>query len=154
LPKGRFFSESDTFGWYLFLCEALLDHIGNYDPIFGSRVVPIFISIGRQLDLIHDVGGIKARVLRLVGADKRQPNGGLFELLVAAAYRRAGGEVTFIEEKKGVAKTPDMEVRLNDKTWAVECKRMETSEYGERERARMRELWRPSAHWLAPIPLT
>jgi hypothetical protein len=44
--KGRFFAESDTFGWYLFLGDAFLDHIGNYEPMFGSRVVPILQAIG------------------------------------------------------------------------------------------------------------
>jgi len=34
--KGRFFAESDTFGWYLFLGDAFLDHIENYEPMFGS----------------------------------------------------------------------------------------------------------------------
>lgn len=147
--KGRFFSENDVFGWYLFLCEAQLDHIGNYDPMFGSRVVPVFTAIGRNLPLLLDVGGVEDRARRIVNKERKQPNGGLFELLVAAAYRKAGAEVTFIEELKGKAKTPDMEVRLGDKVWAVECKRMETGEYGERERSRMRALWGPSAQWLA-----
>ena len=39
-PKGRFFAETDTFGWYLFLADAFLDHVWNYEPIFGSRVIP------------------------------------------------------------------------------------------------------------------
>jgi hypothetical protein len=146
--KGRFFAESDTFGWYLFLGDAFLDHIGNYEPMFGSRVVPILQAIGRNLPLLQGVRGLDTRVRRLIGAEKRQPNGGLFELLVAGAYRRAGAEVAFLDEKPGRARTHDIDVCLNGRTWAVECKRMETSEYGERERARMRELWGPSATWL------
>jgi len=94
------------------------------------------------------VRGLDTRVRRLIGAEKRQPNGGLFELLVAGAYRRAGAEVAFLDEKPGRARTHYIDVCLNGRTWAVECKRMETSEYGERERARMRELWGPSATWL------
>jgi hypothetical protein len=89
------------------------------------------------------------RVHRLVAAEKRQPNGGLFELLVASAYRRAGAEVEFLEERPGQGKTHDMNIRLKGRSWAVECKRMETGEYGERERARMRELWGPSEAWLS-----
>jgi hypothetical protein len=40
-PKGRFFAEADTLGWYVFLADAFLDHVWNYEPVFGSRVVPI-----------------------------------------------------------------------------------------------------------------
>jgi hypothetical protein len=84
-PKGRFFAEADTFGWCLFLADAFLDHIWNYEPIFGSRVVPIIASIGRNLDLLKSTEGIAARAARLIHEERRQPNGRLFEMLVAAA---------------------------------------------------------------------
>jgi hypothetical protein len=83
--------------------------------------------------------------------ERRQPNGGLFELLVAAAYARAGGNVAFVPERKGGPQTHDLDVAIGGRNWAVECKRMETSDYGEAERARMRELWGPSANYLASI---
>lgn len=147
--KGRYFTEQDTFGWYLFLAEAFLDHIWNYDPMFGARVVPIIMSIGRNLGLLRDVEGIDDRARRLVGRERGQPNGALFEFLVAAAYRRAGAKVVFLPERPGQAKTHDMDVTLDGQTLAVECKRMEVSEYSERERTRMRELWKPSGLFLA-----
>src|SRR6266540_3098604 len=56
--KGRFFSERDTFGWYLLLAEAFLDHFWNYEPMFGARVIPIFEAIGRYLPFLQDVPGI------------------------------------------------------------------------------------------------
>jgi hypothetical protein len=147
--KGRFFAEGDTLGWYLFLAEAFLDHVWNYEPTYGSRVVPVFAAIGRDLELLRQIDGLNDRVRRLVGPERRQPNGGLFELLVAAAYRRAGGAVAFLPERPGRAKTHDMDVSLHGRTWAVECKRMETGNYGEQERARVRELWGPSAAGLS-----
>lgn len=143
--RGRFFDDSDTFGWYLFLAEAFIDHPWNYEPMFGSRVVPLFVALGRNLDFLKSVAGVEERVKRLVGPERRQPNGGVFELLVAAAYRRTGGEVAFLPERPGVAKTYDMDVRIAGTELAVECKRLETSDYGERERTRMRELWQPAA---------
>ncbi|HYE36888.1 hypothetical protein [Methylocaldum sp.] len=143
--KGRIFSENDTFGWYLFLAEACLDHFWNYEPVFGSRVVPLLMAIGRDLPLLESIPGLNARVCKMVGADRRQPNGCLFELLVAAAYRRCGAKVEFVEEKPGKKRTHDMNIELDGQIWAVECKRMETGEYGERERTRMRKLWGPSA---------
>jgi hypothetical protein len=148
-PKGRFFSEADIFAWYLFLADAFIDHVWNYEPMFGSRVVPVMASIGRNLDLLRSLDGIEDRVRRIVHAERRQPNGGLFEMLVAAAYRRAGASVAFVPERRGGPRTHDMDVVLGARTLAVECKRMETGAYGERERMRMRELWGPSTAGLS-----
>lgn len=143
--RGRFFDDADAFGWYLFLADAFIDHPWNYEPMFGSRVVPLFAALGRDLDLLKSVHGIDERVKRLVGPERRQPNGGVFELLVAAAYRRAGGKVAFRAERPGIAKTYDMDVSIAGSELAIECKRLETSEYDERERMRMRDLWEPAA---------
>lgn len=152
--KGQFFDTGDTFGWYLFLGEAALDHAWNFEPMYGSRVVPLLRAIGRSMPLLTSIPGIADRVQRLVGAEKRQPNGTLFELLVAAAYRRAGAEVAFRPEAPGKHKTYDLDVTVDGVTWAVECKRMETSEYGEQERMRMRELWRPSSDLVEKLGLS
>lgn len=149
--SGRFFDTRDSFAWHLFLAEAYIDHIWNYDPVFGSRVVPIFASIGRNLDLLRGIDGIDARIDRMVGAERAQPNGPFFELLVAAAYARTGGRVAFVPEQRGGARTHDMNVTLGGRDYAVECKRMETSEYGDSERTRVRALWGPSAAYLASI---
>lgn len=128
--NGRFFDAKDSFGWYLFLAEAQLDYIENYDYVFGSRVIPIFIATGRSLHLLQDVEGLARRVQRVVSKERGQPNGGLLELLVAACYRRAGAHVAFVEEKPGQAQTHDMDVTLDGRVWAVECKRMEVGDYG------------------------
>lgn len=148
---GRFFDAKDGFGWYLFLAEALLDHIGNYDYVFGSRVIPVFQAIGRDLDLLQQVGGLTARVQRMVDKERGQPNGSLFELLVAACYRRAGASVTFVEERPGQAKAHDLDVTVHGRTWAVECKRMEVGEYGENERLQIGRLWSDCSKRLAGI---
>ncbi len=149
--KGRFFDESDTFGWYLFLGEALIRHPWNYEPMFGSRIVPVLIAIGRNLGLLKCIPGADQRAARVALDERRQPNGGLFELLVAAAYARAGGDVAFVPERKGGPQTHDLDVVIGGQNWAVECKRMETSDYGEAERSRMRDLWGPSASYLSSI---
>ena len=142
--KGRYFDDTDTFGWYLFLADAFLDHWWNYEPMFGSRVIPIFATIGRHLDSLKSIIGIDERVQRIIGKERRQPNGGIFELLVAAAYRRAGAAVAFRAET-ATGKSYDMDVTIEGRKLAVECKRLETSSYGEKERYRMRELWGPAS---------
>lgn len=146
--KGRFFNDRDRFAWYLFLGQAILDHPMIYDYMYGSRVIPILTAIGRNLELLKGVAGIEARVRRMVGPEKSQPNACMFELLVAAAYCRQGAHVTFLEERPGVAKTHDMDIALSGKNWAVECKRLEGGEYSEVERAQARELWLPVARGL------
>jgi hypothetical protein len=140
---GRFFDAADMSGWYLFLAEAFLDHCWNYEPLYGSRVIPALAAIGRNLPLLERMEGVDDRVRRLVHTDQRQPNGVIFEMLVAAAYGRAGGEVSFRPETPGRGRSWDLDVRLGGKDYAVECKRMEVGQYGDRERNLMRRLWHP-----------
>jgi hypothetical protein len=42
----------------------------------------------------------------------------------------------------GGGKFYDLDVELDGTKWAVECKRLEAGEYAEKERQRMRDLWR------------
>lgn len=140
--KGRCFNDRDMFGWYLFLGEALTDHPWNYEVMFGCRVIPVLAAIGRNLDLLlTSVEGFVDRARSVLATERAQPNAGLFEILVAAAYARSGWEVRFKPVKKGIAKTYDLDVAKGSHRFAVECKRMEGGEYVEAERARMRELW-------------
>lgn len=148
---GRFFDVKDCFGWYLFLAEAQLDHIHNYDYVFGSRVIPIFQAIGRDLHLLQQVDGLAPRVQLMVDKKRNQPNGGIFELLVAASYQRAGARVAFVDELPGQAQTHDMDIVLDGRTWAVECKRMEVGEYSERERKEVTRLWSGCSEDIAGI---
>lgn len=145
---GRHYRLADLFAWYLFLGEALTDHPQNYEVFYGSRVVPILATIGRNLELSKAIGGFDERARRIVGPERSQPNGGLFELLVALAYARDGAEVSFRPETPGIARSHDIDVVVRGTAWAVECKRMEAGEYAERERLRKLELWQPAARVL------
>jgi hypothetical protein len=140
--EGRYFDNRDMFGWYLFLGEAYTDHPWNYEVTFGCRVIPILAAIGGNLEILERVEGFSERARAIASAERSQPNAGLFEILVAAAYARAGWLVKFKPVKKGIAKTYDLDIEKNGRRYAVECKRMEGGEYHEQERARMRELWK------------
>ncbi|MEE9454646.1 MAG: hypothetical protein V3V13_09735 [Paracoccaceae bacterium] len=142
--KGQFFNNKDQFGWYLFLAEAFNDHPQNYEVIYGSRVIPIFATLGRNLDQLLSVEGYETRLRRLMSSDRSQPNGGFFEFLVATAYVCDGYKVAFHPEKRGIARSHDIDVQKGDVCFAVECKRMEGGEYHEIERQRMRDLWQPA----------
>ncbi|MEQ1515851.1 MAG: hypothetical protein ABL931_05110, partial [Usitatibacteraceae bacterium] len=99
------------------------------------------------MDQLLGMQGAEDRVAALVGGERAQPNGALFELLVAACYGRAGGTVTFVPSHGG-AKSHDLDVDMNGKCWAVECKRLEVGEYGNRERSQLDRLWGPSSAYL------
>jgi hypothetical protein len=148
--KGRFYDPDDMIGWYLFQAEAVLDHLWNVEPMYASRIVPMLQSIGRSLPALLSVEGLDDRVRRLVGSERKQPNGGLFELLVAAAYLRMGAKVIFRKEPRN-AKSHDLDVTIRDVNYAVECKRMETSNYGEDERMQMRALWSPASDLISAL---
>ena len=132
-----------------FFGQVFTDHPWNYEVIYGSRVVPVLAAIGRNLEHLLSIDGFIDRAKRLLDPAKSQPNGGLFEILVAAAYARSGGKVAFRKELPGTGKTHDLDVDLNGKKWAVECKRIESGDYADNERMRMRELWVPASHLLA-----
>ncbi len=148
--EGRFYGLEDLFGWYLFLGEALTDHPQNYEVFYGCRVVPVFAAIGRNLALVPQIEGFEERARHLIGRGKSQPNGGLFEMLVALAYARDGAKVAFKPEEPGRAKAYDLDVEIDGTSWAVECKRLEGGDYVESERARKRELWKPAARLIVP----
>lgn len=68
--KGRFFDDRDRCAWYFFLGQAVLDQPIIYDYMYGSRVIPILTTSGRNLELLKGVKGIEARVRRMVEPEK------------------------------------------------------------------------------------
>jgi len=145
---GKYFDNRDLFAWYLFLGEAFNDHPQNYEVVYGCRVVPILAALGRNLKNLERVAGYRDRLHRLIFKERGQPNGGLFEFLVAAKYVNEGYDVAFHPEKPGRGRTHDLDVKRGKEHFAIECKRMEAGQYHEKERAAMRGLWRPASHAL------
>ena len=78
-----------------------------------------------------------------------QPDGGLFELLVALLWKRNGyPTVEFIPERPP-QKSPDILARSGREEWFVECKRLrKSSAYSEREREKWLTMWSRFAHHL------
>ena len=68
------------------------------------------------------VKGLDRKLDELVRDYRQEPDGVLFEVLVALAYAEAGWEVTLIHE--GPGKSPDMRVRRGAREFFVECKRL------------------------------
>ena len=143
------YSGTDRIGWYLYLLDSAQRAPLKYEPLQGSRVIPIFKRLGADLDLLKGVGGVEERVGRLVNPERSQPDGGLFELLIALLWKRNGyTTVEFIPESSR-RKTPDLRARSVGDEWFIECKRLEkSSEYSERERAKWLAMWRKFAEYL------
>ncbi|MYB18488.1 MAG: hypothetical protein F4Y16_05820 [Holophagales bacterium] len=143
------YTGPDRIGWYLYLVDAVQHHPLRYEPIQGARIVPIFKRLGADLDLLRSIGGVEDRVGRLLDSGRGQPDGGLFEFLIALVWKRSGyATVEFIPETPH-RKTPDFLARSGREEWFVECKRLQKrSEYSEREREKWLAMWSPFAQHL------
>lgn len=136
--KGKlseYYNINDISAWYILQAETFATDRFYYTQEGTMRVVPFFVRIGKELDTLLTIKGAEERAARLMLSERRQPDGGIFELLVALAYRRRGWErVEFIPETPGLGKTHDLNVFRPSKRWAVECKRLMPSPYAAREK--------------------
>ena len=132
----------DRIAWYLYLVHTAQHDPLKYEPTQGARILPIFKRLGADLALLKRMGGVEERVQRLLGGERAQPDGGLFELLVALLWKRNGyPTVEFIPERPP-GKSPDILARSGREEWFVECKRLrKSSGYSEREREKWLAMW-------------
>ncbi|CCW18787.1 hypothetical protein EBBID32_31420 [Sphingobium indicum BiD32] len=131
------YDASDLIAWYIFQAKAYAQDRMNWVPEEAVRIVPTLTRIGQELERLLAIPGAETRAARLMNAERRQPDSGLFELLVALAYRRKGWEsVSFVPETPGAGRTPDLLVSSGRRRWAVECKRMGRSTYHISEKRR------------------
>ena len=134
--------ETDRIGWYLYLADKALHSPLGYEPTQGSRVLPIFKRIGRDLELLATIGGVDDRVKRMLTSERDRPDSALFELLIALLWKRNGFDtVSFIPEKPS-EKTADFFAVKEGEQWFVECKRLrKSSQYSEQERTKWLSMW-------------
>lgn len=140
------FDSRDLAAWYVFQSnaygEAKLRHEW-YEPE-AFRIAPIFKRIGQVLPDLAKIEGAQARAAKILTAGRQQPDDGLFELLVAAAYKRQGWDkVAFVPEIRGGPRTHDIDASHGRRRWAIECKRIGRSGYASREFARGQTLAAP-----------
>ncbi|MEJ2406248.1 MAG: hypothetical protein P8171_18495 [Candidatus Thiodiazotropha sp.] len=132
----------DRSAWYLYLIDTVLHAPLKYEPTQGARVVPIFKRLGTDFDLLMRLKGVNDRVARMLSSEKQQPDGALFELLVALVWMRNGcNEVELLDEAPP-EKRPDIRATIGKEAWYIECKRLDkTSAYSERERSKWLQMW-------------
>jgi hypothetical protein len=112
------------------------------EPHQSARILPIFASLGRQMDSLKKVQGVEDRFDELLNSKKNQADSTLVELLVAACYAKNGWSVEFLKESK-TEKTPDLFVSRENDSFYVECKRMsKITDYSELERQEWLRRWR------------
>lgn len=64
----------DRMAWYLYLVETSLYSPYQYEPIQGSRVLPIFKRFGSDFEKLVQITGAKERAYRLLTTDRTQPD--------------------------------------------------------------------------------
>jgi len=130
------FDDGDLIAWYVFQARAYAVERQDWFEPEAFRIAPVFRRLGEVLASLKEVNGAPERAARLMSEGRKQPDDGLFELLVAAAYKRRGwAGVTFVPELPGIAKTQDLLVSKPRTQWAVECKRVNRSGYEAAEKS-------------------
>lgn len=127
------FDTRDAVAWYILQAETYATDRRFWTPDEAARTVPYIRRLGKLYDCLARVNGVEERVARFVNSDPSQPDGSLYELLVAGAWAERGYAVSFIPERPGVARTPDLNVTHGRSAWAVEAKRMMPSACMRRE---------------------
>ncbi|MDR5743598.1 hypothetical protein QCE73_10595 [Caballeronia sp. LZ029] len=130
----------DTIAWYLYLCELAIARPYELPTYYSSRALPVLGAIGSKLRFRDRVANLKEKILETITKRRREPDGFIFEILVALSYAEQGFAVTFIPESSDP--TPDMEVEMHGESFFVECKRMSSrSQYAIAEEALWRQQW-------------
>lgn len=138
-----------TIFWYLYLAEKYLTSLPEYEPVQGARILPVFIRLGSNLDLLEQVGGVSEKVNELVTKRPDQADSALFELLVAVLWKRNHWTEVWFEPESASKKSQDLYAQSGNTKWAIECKRLsKNSEYSTRERKKWLRMWLPLSRWL------
>lgn len=122
---------SDPLASYLAQVDGFLRDSRLYDLRLGPRIIPFMKRIGSALPDLRDMVGAETRARRLVDTPNEHPDGGLFELATAARYLCEGLDLEFVAETNHP--TPDLRAVFDDVELHIECKRLRSSEYEERE---------------------
>lgn len=132
--------RDDEIAWYLFLCQQAIEDPACSDVSQSQRALPFLAGLGARWQYAPRVDGLERKVDELLTDYRQEPDGVLFEILVALAYAAEGWAVTLLPE--GAGKTPDMRIVRDGREFFVECKRMaRKTQYAETERNQFLQLW-------------
>ena len=135
------FDPADAIAWYVFQATAYASSREDWFEPEGYRIAMVFKRLGMLLSIMKSVEGVEDRVEGLMWNGRKQPDQGLYELLVAGAYKsRRWAHVSFVPEQKGGPRTHDLSAVTGRRQWAIECKRVNSTGYEADERARGEQL--------------
>ncbi len=138
--------QEDEIAWYLFLCEQAID-----DPLCVeinqlARTAPFFAGIGARWQHAHRVQGIEGKIKEVLHKYAKEPDGVVFEILVALSYAEAGWSVEMLAPNT-TTKSPDLRVERDGVEYFIECKRMaRRTGYSNQEQDDALRLWDNAKH--------
>lgn len=131
------YDQGDKISWYLHQALRYADPALRPELFLpeGYRIAPLFRRLGQLVPHLRIVKAADDRAMRLLTKDRAQPDDGIYELLVAGAYKcRDWDHVEFLPETPGIGKRNDLRAERSAQHWAVECKRTGRSGYAHEER--------------------
>lgn len=140
--------QDDEIIWYLFLCQQALEDPLCMDVSQAARAAPFFAGIGMRWTHAHRVKGLDRKIDEILHEYRKDPDGLIFEMLVALAYAEKGWEVELLDARPP-AKSSDMRVTKDGIGLYVECKRLaRRTGYSAQERDDFLRLWDAAKHIL------
>jgi hypothetical protein len=133
----------DQAAWWLLQGADFADGRRHSVPEEAARITPLLKRLGADLAILRGIPGAEERAGRLLTERRTSMDAGVYELLVALAWRRDGWTVEFVPEQRGGAATPDFLASKPNRRWAVECKRLDRSTYAVNEVAQGGRLANP-----------
>ncbi|WP_374321529.1 hypothetical protein [Brevundimonas sp.] len=133
----------DPAAWWLLQGADFADGRRHSVPEEAARITPLLKRIGADLEILRGIPGAEERAGRLLTERRTSMDAGVYELLVALAWRRDGWTVEFVPEQRGGPATPDFLASRANRRWAVECKRLDRSTYAINEAAHGARLANP-----------
>ncbi len=135
---GPLLSFADTIGWYLYLCELAISRPHELPTYYSSRGLPFLGVIGSKLRYAGGVQNLNTKLRETMTDRRLEPDGFIFEVLVALSYAECGWAVEVLPE--GPGRTPDLSITMHGQKLSVECKRMSSrSQYAIEEESNWRE---------------
>lgn len=128
------YEPRDTIMWYLFQATAYAsDRRDSWEPE-TYRISPVFARLSMLLPFLKQVEHIEDKLSALMTKGRADPDPGLFEILVAGAYKSRGwATVSLVPEQPGIAKTQDLLMTGGRRRWAAECKHVRRNAYEQQE---------------------
>lgn len=133
--------HTDKICLYLVLAELAINDPMCGDSSQAAKSLPVMFGIGRIWHRKESVLNFDKKIVEIIGNYRKEPDGLLFEVLVALNYADLGWQVEMLLVAPN-EKTPDLHVQSGDSKFFVECKRQSRqSAYSNAEGVAFEKMW-------------